>query len=96
MALAFVAFAAVQYNDPDPFLWIAMYLGAAIISLLPKLHAAVPGAYAAITLLGGAYLATRVIGQQHLLDSEEGREMLGLLLTGGWCATMAACSYWRR
>lgn len=33
LVLMFLAFAAVQYNDPDPWLWIPVYLLYALISL---------------------------------------------------------------
>lgn len=33
MAVLFVLFAALQYNDPDPLLWIAIYLFAAFLCL---------------------------------------------------------------
>lgn len=34
LGLLFILFAIVQMNDPDPFGWIAMYLAAAVISIL--------------------------------------------------------------
>ncbi len=30
IALLFIAFAAVQLNDPDPYLWVVVYLGVAL------------------------------------------------------------------
>lgn len=32
LALLFALFAAVQYNDPDGFMWIVLYLATAIVS----------------------------------------------------------------
>ena len=32
--IVFVLFAAVQYNDPDPYLWIPIYLYAAVLCWL--------------------------------------------------------------
>lgn len=32
LALFFALFAAVQYNDPDGFMWIVLYLATAIVS----------------------------------------------------------------
>ena len=32
LSILFVLFAIVQYNDPDPWLWIALYLFMALIS----------------------------------------------------------------
>lgn len=33
LVVMFVAFAAVQYNDPDPWIWISVYMAAAIMGL---------------------------------------------------------------
>ena len=33
-AVLFVVFAALQYNDPDPYIWIPLYLYAAILCWL--------------------------------------------------------------
>lgn len=33
MAVLFIAFAALQYNDPDPLLWISLYLYAAYLCI---------------------------------------------------------------
>ena len=32
LSILFVVFAALQYNDPDPFIWIPIYLFAAFLS----------------------------------------------------------------
>lgn len=34
MVILFLGFAAVQYNDPDPYLWIPIYLFPAIVSAM--------------------------------------------------------------
>jgi hypothetical protein len=34
----FILFAAVQYNDPDPYLWIPIYLYPAVLSYLAIQH----------------------------------------------------------
>lgn len=33
MAILFIVFAALQYNDPDPLLWISLYLYAAYLCI---------------------------------------------------------------
>lgn len=33
-AVVFIVFAALQYNDPDPYLWVPIYLFAATICIL--------------------------------------------------------------
>ena len=52
-AILFVIFAALQYNDPDPYIWIPIYLYAAVLCLLaarkkfyPRLMLAGVAAYA--------------------------------------------------
>jgi hypothetical protein len=36
--ILFILFALVQYNDPDPFLWIFIYSLAAALSFIPVSH----------------------------------------------------------
>jgi hypothetical protein len=36
--LVFILFAAVQYNDPDPYLWIPIYLYPAVLCYLAIKH----------------------------------------------------------
>ena len=94
----FLGFAAVQFNDPDPVVWIAFYgAAAAICGLSCTQWFRIPGAV--VLGVGAAaaavYLATRVIGKQHLLEDEEGREMLGLALTALWMLA-TAFARWRK
>jgi Transmembrane family 220, helix len=44
-AIAFLLFAVLQYNDPDPFLWIPIYLYAAILCWLAFRNKFYPLAY---------------------------------------------------
>lgn len=101
MMILFAAAAAVQYNDPDPALWMGVYGATAVCCALflvgwgARLLAAVlSGAYA----LGVLYLLTRVFGMAGFLDptgqemigvTELGREMVGLLLAAGWTGVLA-------
>jgi len=101
MTVLFAAAAVVQYNDPDPLLWIAIYGAAALccalflFGCLPRLLAVgLSGAYA----LGALYLLARVVGasgflaptgQEMIGVTEPGREMVGLLLTAGWTGVLA-------
>lgn len=101
MMILFATAAAVQYNDSDPALWMAIYGAAALCCALflvgqgPRWVAAtLSGAYA----LGGLYLLARVFGLTGFLDptgqemmgvTEPGREMVGLLLTAGWTGALA-------
>jgi hypothetical protein len=86
MFLLFLLAVAVQYNDPDPLRWMTVYglaaLGCllAIFGRLPRAGAAL---LAAAALVWALLLAPRVVGRQSL-NSEEGREMMGLLIVVFW------------
>ena len=43
--IVFILFAAVQYNDPDPYIWIPIYLYTAILCWLAFRNKYFPGAY---------------------------------------------------
>ena len=82
----FLLAAAVQYNDPDPHIWIPVYLLPALICLAAlsrKLHWIIPIVVSGLAYIGFAVMVLRVFGQQTLF-SEEAREMGGLLVTGLW------------
>jgi len=86
MALLFVLGAAVQYNDPDPAIWIVIYLVAALVSFCGAVGRPPLVAMCALALgagVWGVWLATGVLGQQPLFD-EEGREMFGLAIISLW------------
>jgi hypothetical protein len=104
MAALLAASAALQYNDPDPARWIAIYVaGAAISVALPaRRAAAAPGALLGLVTLGwAAYLVHRTWGVIGLGDltgrmSEKGgvvedaREAGGLAIQGVWLVAAAA------
>ena len=82
----FLLAAAVQYNDPDPHIWIPVYLLPALIclaALARKLHWIIPIVVSGLAYIGFAVMVLRVFSQQTLF-SEEAREMWGLLVTGLW------------
>lgn len=98
--LALFLFALViQYNDPDPIPWMAVYGMAALACLLAFLGRLW---WPPVALLGlaalvwAATLAVKVLGRQSLIDSEEGREMLGLLLVFAWMSYLAVDRRWRQ
>lgn len=79
--------AYLQTNDPDPWVWIGFYGGVACLSLLAFFgvgHRWLTCIVSSGAFLVGCYLAFYVIGQQHLFNSEEGREMMGLWLVSLW------------
>ena len=55
--ILFIIFAALQYNDPDPYIWIPIYLYAAILCLL----AASKKYYPRLMLVGVAIYAVYAI-----------------------------------
>jgi hypothetical protein len=98
MAALLAVCVALQYNDPDPIRWMAMYGAAAIVAaLLPAKKQLVPAGYvvAAVALVWGAYLLYDVWGRMQVADLvekmsekggavEEGRESGGLAIAGVW------------
>lgn len=99
LTLLFIYALAVQYNDPDPALWVAIYglaAAAGLLSLTKRLPWISPALLGIVCLAGGLVLSLRVIGQQALLGSEEGREMLGLFVTTSWMAVLTYVSRTRR
>ena len=94
VAAFFALFALVQYNDPDPLLWMIIYAVAALACVLFHLKRLPPEAaagYGALVLLVGLYLAYRVVSQGQFFFDEEGREMLGSILVAAWMGVL----YWR-
>jgi len=55
--IIFIFFAALQYNDPDPYVWMPIYLYAAVLCWLAFRNKYFPGAY----LLGIAVYAVYAI-----------------------------------
>lgn len=109
MTLAFAASVVVQYNDPDPLPWMALYGAAAAISGLEitrRVRPVFPALLSAVALVWAATLAPRVLGKVPFGDMfaefemrnpgiEESREMYGLLLVSTWIAAVAIAA-WRR
>jgi len=100
---ALLVFAAVvQYNDPDPYSWSALYLAAAGVSFAALW---VPGAWnasaavAAVASIWAVTLAPAVVRtsfpelfrswEMMSREMEEGREFLGLLLVATWTSYLA-------
>ena len=87
MAVVFVVFAALQYNDPDPYLWIPIYLYAALLSVLyyrGRVSKAFLRVSAVVFLAGAIYMWPEVWEGVELqngmktVNIELGRESLGL------------------
>jgi hypothetical protein len=102
MAVLFALSAALQYNDPDPLRWAALYGAAAVACIVVwRRPAAWPLAALAgsIALLWAATFAPAVLPGFEPRDLvrtmkagtpriEESREMLGLLVVAAWMALL--------
>ncbi|MCP3981846.1 MAG: TonB-dependent receptor plug domain-containing protein, partial [bacterium] len=101
-AILFFISAALQYNDPDPLRWIAIY-GAAGAACLVASHPRgrwLGAAVGLISLFWAASYAPRVLPDLAFGDLvkpmhektpqiEDGREMLGLLIIAVWMGVVA-------
>lgn len=80
--------AVLQYNDPDPLLWIVIYGAAALVSFafaLKKLSYSVPLVFGILLLLGCYFVFPEKfegfeIGGGDIVNIERGREAIGLLI----------------
>lgn len=110
MAFVFVVMAGVQYNDPDPLRWMAIYGVAATAALLfafDKLHITIPVVIGVVAIIWALLLAPDVIGKVsvgELFQSvqmknqavERGREMGGLLIVVACMALLFVVTLRRR
>jgi hypothetical protein len=105
MAAAFVACAAVQWNDPDPAYWIALYGVAALLAAraaqgaLPRIpNAAALAMYSVLALrlapeLLGAREESFTHWQMQAPSDEVAREAGGVLLCASWSALQTWCAF---
>ena len=103
LALLFMVAAALQYNDPDPLGWMAIYLAAAgcsFAALLRPKQLAAPVIVAAIALVWAAILTPEALALGELGRIAESmkatrpgieimREVLGLGIVAIWMAVLA-------
>jgi hypothetical protein len=109
MALLLAFAAAVNFNDPDPIRWVAIYGAACVLSIAIAVTGGMPpvwpAAVAVIALAWGVSLAARVPSLEvytHMFDEwemksptiEEAREACGLFIVAVWMA-IAAAIVWR-
>ena len=94
MALLFLFGAIVQYNDPDPLRWVAIYVAASVacvLALVKRLRWWFAATVGAVALVWAATLAPAAVPNVRILEMfaawemanervEEGREMYGLLI----------------
>ncbi|MFD2515303.1 transmembrane 220 family protein [Pontibacter locisalis] len=85
--LTFLSFVIVQYNDPDPALWMIIYAIAALLCLASafyKVNHTLLWIAATVFLAGGIYMWPEKyeglgIGEGDIKNIEEAREALGLM-----------------
>lgn len=106
MALLFVFAVVVQYNDPDPGRWMAIYAAAAAVSALaawrkaprfaPVVVAMAATAWSIAIIAGGAagadYLRMFDAWEMSSARVEEAREATGLLIVAAWMIVLAVRS----
>lgn len=66
--LVFILFAALQYNDPDPYVWVPIYLYTAVLCALAARKRFYKGAYLAGILVYLAYAAYLFFDRQGVMD----------------------------
>ena len=109
-ALLFVVSAGLQYNDPDPLRWIALYGGAAVVTIaaLHVRHGWI--AAAAVALIAAVWAATLWASISGFVETsdlwrkmsekggkvEEFREAGGLSIVATWLAIAAFSGRRRR
>ena len=66
--IVFILFAAVQYNDPDPYIWMPIYLYTAILCWLAFRNKYFPGAYLLGIAVYAAYAIYKFFDQNGVWD----------------------------
>lgn len=107
MGALFVVAAAMQYNDPDPVRWIAIYAGAGLVSVLVAVRRSnlrTPAVLVGVAaLIWAGVIATAgpgLITYLHMFDAwemrsepvEQAREASGLLIVAARMAIIVARS----
>jgi hypothetical protein len=66
--ITFIVFAGLQYNDPDPYIWMPIYLYAALLCRLSIRKKFTPAAYWTGFIVYGAYAVYKVFDENGLID----------------------------
>ncbi|MBS1808133.1 MAG: transmembrane 220 family protein [Acidobacteria bacterium] len=107
MAVAFLLGVLVQYNDPDPARWMAIY-GAAVVACIlfatGRKNWMIPAAVGVIALLWAIDWAPGVLGKTRPSEMfaswemknervEEAREFWGLIIIASWMAVLSVINF---
>jgi hypothetical protein len=109
MAAMFLFSVVVQYNDPDPQVWMSIYGAALVVCVLEILGRnrwCFSATVGVITLVWALTLVSQVLGKvafSELFEAwemkdqrvEVAREMGGLLIVAFWMAVLTAVQVWR-
>jgi hypothetical protein len=66
--VTFIVFAGLQYNDPDPYVWMPIYLYAAFLCWLSIRNKFSPAAYWVGFVVYGAYALYKAFDENGLID----------------------------
>jgi len=96
MFLLFLLCCAVQYNDPDPLIWIAYYGYAAVLTAFAfyKKYSAWPLLGLIVYLAGFFYYAPPLDVSWWAL--EEGREAMGFMIAAVWMIVLLYLQYGKK
>ena len=64
----FISFAVVQYNDPDPYLWIPIYLYPAVLCFLAAREKFYKNAYTGGFIFFSLYAVYKLLDQNGVVD----------------------------
>lgn len=100
MLCLFVTAIALQYNDPDPYLWMPIYGLGALWSATFLLKKGLPQLavwlFSALCLLGISYLGITISIQTEPAAVEQFSEFGGLLITSAWSMVVLTMSRARK
>jgi hypothetical protein len=110
LLLAFAFSVVVQFNDPDPAIWMTIYALAAVacaLELAGRGHIVLPALVGVLAAVWAVAIAPHVLGKVPFLAMfgawemkdvgiEESREMYGLLIVATWMAVLTIAAVRRR
>ena len=80
-AILFVLFAALQYNDPDPYIWIPIYMYAAVLCWLAFKGKYYPNAYLIGMVIYAIYAVYLIFTPDGVIDGIQKHDAEGITKT---------------
>jgi len=97
MILVFLASCIVQYNDPDPWVWVTAYGIAGVFTVLALAGRLTPLVVpAGLVYYGWAMYNMPHIDSSEWLTTETSRESGGLLISAFWMGVLGIAWYFKR